>query len=181
MEIIRPYQQKDRTEVERICIATAGKGFSGTPARETGVVAAFCRYYIGCSPETCFVLSDAADKAVGYILCAPAFRPWCRAFPQRAKASAFGFIWSLVSILEALPHARQYPAHLHINLLAPYRRKGYGCKLIAALEQALRDGNCPGVMLCVGKDNHGAIRFYEAQGYRVLAVKPTCIAMGKKL
>ena len=84
-------------------------------------------------------------------------------------------------MLGAVPYLKQYPAHLHINLLPGYQRMGLGRQLMQALEKALRQQNCPGVSLCVSGDNHGAMRFYERCGFRVLGKHPGAVAYGKIL
>lgn len=84
-------------------------------------------------------------------------------------------------MLGALPYAKEYPAHLHINLLEPYRRMGLGRQLMDALEQALRAQGCAGVSLCVNAGNHGAMRFYESCGFQVLGHHPGSVAYGKIL
>ena len=179
---IRPYQEKDRPHVERICVETAGPGFGETPRRKKAAVAAFCRYFITRSPELCFVAADAQDNAVGYILCTPSFGRWCRYAPEQFLTGfPFGLLWSIGSMLGALPYVRQYPAHLHIDLLPPYQRMGLGSGLMKTLEEALAQKGIPGVSLCVSKDNAGAIRFYEKSGFRVLGRHPGSIAYGKKL
>ena len=83
-------------------------------------------------------------------------------------------------MLGAVPYLRNYPAHLHINLLPPYQRMGLGSALMKTLEEALVQKNISGVSLCVSKDNAGAIRFYERSGFRVLGHHPGSIAYGKK-
>lgn len=179
---IRPYQGKDSPYVQQICIDTAGPGFSETPVRRRAAIAAFCRYFISHSPELCFVAVEEGDIPVGYVLCTPSFGKWCRYAPEQFLTGfPFGFLWSVGSMLGALPYVRAYPAHLHINLLQPYRRMGLGRQLITALEHALRQQNCPGVSLCVNKHNDGAMRFYESCGFQVLGKHPGAVAYGKKL
>ncbi len=174
---IRPYQEKDSLHVQQICIATAGPGFSETPVRKQAAVAAFCRYFITRSPDLCFVAVDETDAPVGYILCTPSFGAWCRYAPEQFLTGfPYGLLWSIGSMLGALPYIRNYPAHLHINLLSPYRQMGLGRQLMDTLENALRQRNCPGVSLCVSKHNHGAMKFYEHAG-----LTPRNIHMEKKL
>lgn len=179
---IRPYEEKDRLSVERICIATAGPGFAETSLRKKAAVAAFCRYFIKHSPETCFVAVDEADIPVGYILCTTSLRNWCRYIPEQFLTGfPLGFIWSVGSMLGAVPYRNAFPAHLHINLLSPYHRQGLGRKLMNALEQKLLEMECPGVSLCVSQDNRGAMHFYESCGFHVLGKHPGSVAYGKKL
>ena len=182
MITIRPYQDKDCPQVQQICIATAGTGFSETPHRRKAAVAAFCRYFIMRSPDLCFVAVDEADIPVGYILCTPSFGKWCRYAPEQFLTGfPPGLLWSIGSMLGALPYIRKYPAHLHINLLSPYQRMGLGRQLMDALETALRQRNCSGVSLCVSKHNHGAMKFYERCGFQVLGRHPGAVAYGKIL
>lgn len=180
--VIRPYEKKDQSYVEQICIATAGPGFAETPLRKQAAVAAFCRYFITHCPETCFVAADESDIPVGYILCAPSFANWCRYGPaQFLTGFPFGLLWSVGSMLGAVPYLSKYPAHLHINLLPPYQRQGLGRQLMCALEQELRKRNCSGVSLCVNQNNHSAMRFYESCGFHVLGQHPGSVAYGKIL
>ena len=179
---VRAYRETDSEAVQQICIATAGAGFVATPHKKKGAVAAFCRYFIQRSPEFCFVAVDEEDVPVGYILCTPSFGRWCRYAPEQFLTGfPFGLFWSIGSMLGAVPYLKQYPAHLHINLLPGYQRMGLGRQLMQALEKALRQQNCPGVSLCVSGDNHGAMRFYERCGFRVLGKHPGAVAYGKIL
>ena len=179
---IRPYEEKDCAYVQQICIDTADACFVKTPYKERAAVAAFCRYFIARCPETCFVAVNEGDIPVGYILCTPSFGRWCRYAPEQFLSGfPFGLLWSVGSMLGAVPYLKEYPAHLHINLLAPYRRMGLGRQLMNTLVHALRQQNCPGVSLCVDEQNHGAMRFYESCGFQVLGKHPGSVAYGKKL
>ena len=179
---IRPYQEKDCPYVQQICIETAGKRFVETAHKKRAAVAAFCQYFITRCPDFCFVAVDEGDTPVGYILCTPSFERWCRYAPEQFLSGfPFGLIWSIGSMMGAVPYLKGYPAHLHINLLPPYQRTGLGRQLMKTLEHALRQQNCPGVSLCVGKYNQGAMRFYESCGFSVLGHHPGSVAYGKKL
>lgn len=179
---IRPYAMKDSPYVQQICIATAGHRFKKTPVRKRAAVAAFCQYFITRCPELCFVAADSDDIPVGYILCTPSFGRWCRYAPEQFRTGfPYSLFWSIGSMMGALPYLATYPAHLHINLLPAYQRMGLGSKLMSALEDELRQQNCPGVSLCVSSRNDGAMRFYEYCGFRVLGKHPGSAAYGKRL
>ena len=179
---IRPYQEKDNQYVQQICVETAGACFVKTQRKKRAAVAAFCRYFITRCPETCFVAVDEADIPVGYILCTPTFGRWFRHAPEQFLTGfPYTLFWSIGSMSGAVPYLKEYPAHLHIKLLPPYQRMGLGRQLMNALEDVLRQQNCPGVSLCVSKDNNGAMRFYESCGFRVLGQHPGSVAYGKKL
>ena len=179
---IRPYRDGDCPYVQKICIETAGSRFVKTPRKQRAAAAAFCRYFIERCPETCFVAVNESDEPVGYILCTPTFGRWCRYAPEQFGVGfPYAFLWSLGSMSGAVPYLKNYPAHLHINLLPPYQRMGLGRKLMQTLEEALRQRNCPGVSLCLGKDNHGAQLFYESCGFKKLGKHPGAVAYGKIL
>ena len=61
---------------------------------------------------------------------------------------------------------RDYPAHLHINLDARYRRQGFGRRLIEQYLGDLRAANVPGIHLLCGPD---PVSFYRWLGFQELA------------
>ena len=71
---------------------------------------------------------------------------------------------------------RAYRALLHIDLLEPYRGKGWGRQLIEAFVASVRDGAPPpgttydcgkGVHIGVSGENTKVVPFYEKLGFRV--------------
>jgi ribosomal protein S18 acetylase RimI-like enzyme len=64
--------------------------------------------------------------------------------------------------------ARDYPSHLHINLLSRIQGRGIGRHLVAALISELRDQGSPGVHLLVGHSNQRAAGFYRHIGFTEL-------------
>ena len=75
---------------------------------------------------------------------------------------------------------REYPAHLHIDLLPSIQRKGYGKKLMNMLFEELAGQGVPGVQLGVAKRNTGAVAFYNNVGFSVLRDNERGYSMGKK-
>ncbi len=61
-----------------------------------------------------------------------------------------------------------YPAHLHINLSAPYRGQGTGRRLMEAYLDHCRATRIPGVFLTTSSKNEIALHLYEKLGFRVL-------------
>jgi hypothetical protein len=59
----------------------------------------------------------------------------------------------------------EYPAHLHINLLKPYRSSGVGAKLMEQFFADLRDGGVSGVHVFCGD---GPLKFYLKSGFEKL-------------
>jgi GNAT superfamily N-acetyltransferase len=70
----------------------------------------------------------------------------------------------------------EYPAHLHIDLLASYQRQGWGKKMIDHLLAELKARGVKGVHLGMESFNVGAGKFYERLGFkrfpRVLSEDP---------
>lgn len=60
---------------------------------------------------------------------------------------------------------KQYPAHLHIDILSTYQKQGWGQRLIAALFQKLLSDGIVGIFLGMAWDNVGAGKFYQALGF----------------
>lgn len=60
---------------------------------------------------------------------------------------------------------RDYPAHLHIDLLPRAQGTGAGRRLMAALVGELSARGVPGVFLGVGKANAHAVGFYRHLGF----------------
>ena len=75
----------------------------------------------------------------------------------------------------------EYPAHLHIDLLARARGVGLGRVLIERLLGDLRARGVPAVHLVADPANTNAVTFYEHLGFTVLARLPDDTVMGLHL
>ena len=69
------------------------------------------------------------------------------------------------------PPIEQYPAHLHIDLFAPYRRFGLGTRLISDWCDTLRRLRVPGVHLGTSTAHTTALPFYTKLGFRRYSVR----------
>jgi ribosomal protein S18 acetylase RimI-like enzyme len=67
-----------------------------------------------------------------------------------------------------IPEIDEFPAHLHIDLLAELQGQGVGRRLIRALLAELAERGVPGVHLGVSPRNTGARAFYSRLGFRPL-------------
>lgn len=61
---------------------------------------------------------------------------------------------------------KEYPAHLHIDILPEYQRQGLGRKLMEALWAKLKDDGIPGVHLIMWSKNYEAKKFYLRIGFK---------------
>ncbi len=185
MPFIRQAEKNDITGIEYVCRMTAGPESRRREDIGRKMSLTYSTYYARCEQETCFVLDDDG-KVAGYILCAPDFKRYIKGFhkneiPQIWKIDKRHCIFAYMMPLGYLPFIKQYPAHLHIDLLDEYQGKGYGTKMIQALIDRLIEKGISGVMLIVDKDNHGAQRFYERAGFKKAVSLFGGVVMTKKL
>ncbi len=180
---IRKYEDKDFDGVRFACLNSEGGG--GPEDLQKFVLCTFCDYYIENEPENCFVLDDDG-KAVGYVICAENYDRYKKIFDEKylPKTEKFGeekYNWALRSTDLQQKHKERYPAHLHIDLLPEYQRKGFGGKLINALFEHLKSKNICGVMLTTGKTNETACNFYKKYGFELIEISGDDAAFGMKL
>lgn len=60
---------------------------------------------------------------------------------------------------------KDYPGHLHIDILPSHQRMGFGKRLVDALLQSLKEAGCRGLYLGMVAGNSDAGRFYEREGF----------------
>ena len=184
METIRKFQQKDRDSVRNLCLVNADNPKS--ERQQNFILNTYCDYYIEREPENCFVAVNEKDEVVGYIYCAENYAKYQERFNEffLPKVKALGYFkWkaSLSSYRLHAKYAAEYPAHLHIDILDDYQRKGLGSKLVGALSEHLKAKGIPGLMLTVGGTNSKGINFYKKYGFEVLEKGFGDVAMGLTL
>jgi GNAT superfamily N-acetyltransferase len=78
----------------------------------------------------------------------------------------------------------RYPAHLHINLAAPFRGRGIGGQLVAGFAERARRAGAPGMHVVTGRAMRN-VRFYLRCGFIERAAAPwnrgTVVLLGKDL
>ncbi len=181
---IRKFEPKDFEQTKFVCL----NDMIGKPAYEKVieyVEVMFCRYYLEKEPENCFVAVDENDKPIGYIYGSKDYDYYQENFSEyiNAVAEIEERRFLAEALTEMYDHAiykKDYPAHLHIDILPDYQSKGIGSKLIKAFCDNLKEQNVKGVMLIVGTENEGARRFYERNGFTLLQDMPTGAAYGMK-
>lgn len=180
---IRKFENKDYENVQYACLNS-----EETPCPEDiqqFILYTFCNYYIDNEPENCFVLDDDG-KAVGYIICAENYVRYKKIFDEKYLPLSKDFDpelyhWAETSTVLQNKYKEEYPAHLHIDLLPPYHRKGFGGKLIQTLFEHLRNKGVCGVMLTAGPQNEAGVNFYKKQGFTLLEQTEADVAFGMKL
>ncbi|NLL56428.1 MAG: GNAT family N-acetyltransferase [Clostridiales bacterium] len=183
---IRKYQDKDKNNLRKICIETAPpqKNEKG----EKLLTLLYNDYYTEQEKDNCFVLVDQDDNAVGYIICAQDFDSYKKVFvekylPKVRKLSFAKYLEKLISLNTYEKWlAKDYPSHLHIDILPGFTGKGSGSMLIETLFEHLKAKGVKGIMLGVGYKNKRAIKFYKKHGLKVLkTIFNIVVIMGKAL
>ncbi|GAB3845791.1 GNAT family N-acetyltransferase [Micromonospora andamanensis] len=190
MLTLRPYRSADCTDIRDICIRTAYAGEDARPhyAEPDLLPEIFAVPYVHFEPELAFIVADTDDRAVGYVLGTADTERFVRLFRDEWLPSIAGRYPPLGSerqpqtsddVMRHLLHTPErmlvpdladYPAHLHIDLLPPYQRAGYGRRLIAAFIEALAKAGVPAVHLGMVTENAAARAFYDRLGFHVINV-----------
>jgi ribosomal protein S18 acetylase RimI-like enzyme len=195
---IRPFHPSDLPAIYRICVLTSDDGEDASykfpePDLLGHIYAGPYGVY---EPDLCFILT--ADGApAGYILGArdtQAFNSRCNTDwlpvlrqryplpPDEDDSESANCIRHIHSGFE-FDHqlAQEYPAHLHIDLLAVGRGQGLGRKMMETFLNRLRELHVPAVHLGVGGQNHRAIAFYRRMGFHAIHEHEWGILFGMNL
>ena len=157
----------------------------------------WCRPYLKIHPDTTFVLDDGTGAAVGYLLGCPDTQRFAAQIqelfipsldstndvpppPQGSDEIQFNqdpALWARHELYKNLSTSlvrsdtpeilKQYPAHLHIDILPSHQGKGYGPKLLDAWENEMRKLGIRGCHLGMDPANQAAGRFYKRQGWEI--------------
>lgn len=151
----------------------------------------WCRPYFMLEPESCFVLDDGNGQAVGYLLATrdtPTFvqkyndiyMPYLKSlgFEKPAPDEPTGWTENLPNALrmimfnpEGLLHheypqlIRQWPAHIHIDVLGPFQKLGHGRRLVEHFLSLAREQGVKGLHLIMAASNDDAGKFYARVGF----------------
>ncbi|MFF7215507.1 GNAT family N-acetyltransferase [Streptomyces sp. NPDC008238] len=185
--VIRPYRPEDRAAVYDICVRT---GHEGGDARHLYadhdlLPDNFAGPYAHLEPELAFVVDDGT-RAVGYIVGTADTAAFVRRFrvewlprlehrhpkPSAPPVTPDELMADLLHRPERMivPELAGYPAHLHIDLLPAYQRRGYGRELMGRLFSALAGQGVGAVHLGMVTANTAARAFYDRMGFRELPV-----------
>lgn len=165
---IRKYQEKDKMNLQYICIATA-KPTKSEKDKEV-LTTLYNDYFTECESENVFVAVNEDDDAIGYILCSTDFKKYRKTMkknymPKVWKLNKPKWLLTQLEFILETYFSRKYPAFLHIDILDGYQRQGLGHQLMNALIGHLREKGVPAVMLGVGADNEKGINFYKKYGF----------------
>ncbi|MEU4167187.1 GNAT family N-acetyltransferase [Streptomyces sp. NPDC026665] len=185
---IRSYRPADRAAVADVCVSTADLGGDSRalyPDEEL-MPTLFAAPYCHLEPGLAFVLDDGSGRAVGYVVGTGDTADFVARFrdtwiprvahrypePTTAPGTPSEVMVGLLHTPERmiLPELAGYPAHLHIDLLPGYQRRGYGRALMNTFLTALHDRGVPAVHLGMVTENKPARAFYDRLGFHEIPV-----------
>ena len=191
---IRPYHPCDLSTLYRICLLT---GHNGEDASHLYCDPDLLAHYYAApyavyEPDLCFVLTHngmpcgyilgAQDTLAFYALCEQDWFPRLRErypMPDADDTSPNARIIRLIhNEFRMDDDLREYPAHLHIDLLPVAQGQRFGQKLMQTFLDRLRELGVPAVHLVAGKSNPRAVRFYERVAFHRIKEYDGAIAFG---
>jgi len=178
--------EDDVPALSRICLLTAEAGTSAEHLHDFGELPGliFSVPYVKLPTTWAFVLVDETiSDAVGYIVGSTDTRAYekyaaehwwpslCEKYPLSiaVKPDDKRYINLLRNMFTASEANIAFAAaHMHINILKEYQRKGWGKKMITAAIDYLKDQNVAGAGVWLGMDerNLEARKFYERIGFQ---------------
>lgn len=191
---IRPFQAADLDALYEICLLTGWRGADATALYADPALLGhfYAAPYTAHDPALCLI-ATLDGKPAGYILGTAdsvAFRTWSEAhwfpalrerypLPDSSDASPNAtLIRNIHAGYQPPSYSRDYPAHLHIDLLPCLQGRGVGARLMNRFFDLLRDRSCPAVHLVVNKANTRAVAFYRRFGFDVIEESANHAAFG---
>lgn len=180
MKVIK-YQEKYREKCHDICIHTGSPDNLINKEHHDFSLLMYCDPYL--DHGRCFLLEDDNEEVQGYILCAEDAKEFLEYIPryfERIKEVAPSFVYRC-DVSEYEKYMKDYPAHLHIDILEAYCGKGSGTLLMNTLLDSLKNDGIKGIMVGVAKDNTRACSFYKKMGFQILEESEGGYVMGQQL
>ncbi len=167
MPEIRKYLPKDKDNLRKICVETTLIPLNDKTRAYIPIL--WNDYYTEQEPENIFVLDDGG-QAVGYIIAASSpdyFKKMRNIYlPKVKKISWYMALVFRIEMLADKKLYKKYGSHLHIDLLPPYQRGGWGSKLTDALLSRLKQKGLNGVYLGTTEKNIKGVNFYRKYGFK---------------
>lgn len=184
--IIRPFEEKDKENVRFVCLNSEGE-CQMTRDEQIYILNTYCDYYIENEGRNCFVAADENDRAIAYVICTEDFDSYRKIFVEEyiPRLDENMTVWGFNARKGAdgstklqEKHKKDFPAHLHIDVLPEYHRQGIGHKLVDTLSAHLKAKGVKGVMLTVGAQNERGQSFYKKYGFEFIEKDGDDVAFG---
>ncbi|KJL23903.1 Mycothiol acetyltransferase [Microbacterium azadirachtae] len=187
MARIRPFRSDDIDGLYDVCVKTADVGADATGMLEDDALWGdlFAVPYARRDPGLCWVVESDDGRVIGYVVATDdtdAFAAWFQDewWPsrqdryRRSGASEPTAQDRFIAYGDRQapgddPIVREYPAHLHIDLLPETQGQGLGRRLIDTLLAELARRGVPALHLSMNAANAPAGAFYERLGFTQLA------------
>lgn len=196
---IRKIKIEDEGKLIDICFVT-GDAFLKKVFPDKYLFSLFwCLYYVWYESENSFVaIDDENNKVIGYIFSTLNTKFQERNFKKtmrkkiwnrinelnihslRTKIITF-YLLNKPSTIKRNKILKNYPAHLHINILPKYQRQGIGWKLMKTLESHLKEEKILGYHLEVGAHNEVGLNFYQKYNLELLKETNRSKFFGRRL
>jgi ribosomal protein S18 acetylase RimI-like enzyme len=191
---IRSYQDSDLDKIYEICLLTgdSGKDATGIYSDPKLLGHFYATPYAIIEPELCFIVTIDGLPS-GYILGTRNSQKF-RELSEKEWFAKLRKKYSLPSKSDTSPDSRiirliyegytlkdelkDFPAHLHIDLLPATQGKGIGKQIMLTFINKLKELNVPALHLEVGKKNENAIGFYKRIGFHVICEYEHSVAFG---
>lgn len=196
---LRRFRAGDEAALADICLRTADAGADATGvfADDDIWAAVFVLPYALRHPDLAFVVADADDRPVGYVVGTDDTRAfedwfardwwpragsrWPRPAADDTSRQAGTLRYAAGRRAGAEPYGDRHPAHLHIDLLPEAQGRGWGRRLIERLSDELRGRGVTGLHLVASADNTAALAFYDRIGFERLPSRDGAQAFGRDL
>lgn len=167
---IRKYRADDKENLRYICRETAGEYFRKSERLMDAVPIIYSDYFTENEPENIFVIADADDKAVGYIICSSDYDGFLRKMhkkymPQAVKCHAAMLPVCIGYMAAMRRNGRKNCTHLHIDILPDYQHMGLGTQLINELRKHLYSKGIKNLGVNSIDRNESAYKFYRKYGF----------------
>ena len=191
---IRKARPGDRQALFDICLRTARAGEDATGIYTLPFLPGllWAVPYLELEPDLAFVLAEG-ETVLGYVVGTsdtdrfrerldqeflPPWRETLRDFvpvtPQDRRT-----LERIHDVERAPPDmVAEYPAHLHINLLPPAQRRGFGRRMVMTELAALAKAGAPRIYLGVSIGNDSGVAFYGSAGFTEIG-RRHCIYLGR--
>jgi len=197
-EAVRRFKEEDRSDLYHVCLATGDSGASALALYDQKEILGeiYVGPYLSFQPQLSLTLMQ--DGVSGYALAALDTRSfedtlskeWWPLILEKYKSRSpenfnereknlFGYIQN--PPLRAEEVVKDYPSHLHIDLLEKAQGRGIGKAMMHLLIETLREQGSKGVHLGMGAQNARAFTFYTKLGFTLLDKNDDEWTMGLKL